>query len=330
LPDTLDHISDGARTEAPHNARGESAARPPSATPLAEDSDSAEFYEAPRDHAGNEGECAQASQPVQLASTTRKNDKVVNSKRRPNAIRDAQFMSDLKALSLVAGGAAKAGTSVIVNRPSIPLSPDADAYDLKPHTLIVPEGFQARSFQTRSSVPTWYDKTSGLPALLRPRQRHQLTVRPAQWRDITPELELTYYCWALREFGCVHAFTARFRGDVEERARAQGKKMLAWVQKCIARELKKYVGRHVQLVFVLEEDENGRLHVHGEFQIFEEEAEVARKALRVALGEWPTENDRPRGCPAWLPNMPRQHQIKTEPEPDHGHSCYITKDFWRC
>ena len=90
-----------------------------------------------------------------------------------------------------------------------------------------------------------------------------------------------------------------------------------------------YLGRHVEFVLVPEDDENGRLHLHGEFQISVEEAEAARKAMRVALGEWPAEKDRPRGCPAWVPNMPRQHQVKTEPEPDHGHSCYITKDFWR-
>ena len=43
-----------------------------------------------------------------------------------------------------------------------------------------------------------------------------------------------------------------------------------------------------------------RLHVHGEFQIAEHEAEIARKALRLAGGEWVEV---------------RQRQAKTKSEP---------------
>ena len=53
-----------------------------------------------------------------------------------------------------------------------------------------------------------------------------------------------------------------------------------------------------------------RLHVHGEFQIAEHEAEIARKALRLAGGEWVEV---------------RQHQAKTRSEPSLPWANYCGK-----
>jgi hypothetical protein len=160
------------------------------------------------------------------------------------------------------------------------------------------------------------------------RKRVQLTVLPAEWRDATFELRLMFACWALRQSGPVHFFSARLRDDTEEKARTK-KNPLKWLRKRVLAELKKFLGRKVKGVFTLEDDEHHRIHLHGELQFSAEEAEVARKAIRRACGEWPVEGDRPRGCPAWVPNMPRQHQVQTQFEPDHGCSCYMAKDFWR-
>jgi hypothetical protein len=137
-----------------------------------------------------------------------------------------------------------------------------------------------------------------------------------------------FACWALRQSGPVHFFSARLRDDTEEKARTK-KNPLKWLRKRVLAELKKFLGRKVKGVFTLEDDEHHRIHLHGELQFSAEEAEVARKAIRRACGEWPVEGDRPRGCPAWVPNMPRQHQVQTQFEPDHGCSCYMAKDFWR-
>jgi hypothetical protein len=60
--------------------------------------------------------------------------------------------------------------------------------------------------------------------------------------------------------------------------------------------------------------DNRRLHIHGELQINANQAEAARKALRLAAGEWDTV---------------RQHQAHTKIEPSVVWSNYCAKDHWR-
>jgi hypothetical protein len=100
---------------------------------------------------------------------------------------------------------------------------------------------------------------------------------------------------------------------MEAKARAQPNP-LAWLQKRVDRELSNALDRPVQFFLTIEEDGKRRLHCHGEFQISAEEASAARAALRKAGGEW---------------KVAKQHQTKTEPDPDDGWSGYISKDFWK-
>jgi hypothetical protein len=68
-------------------------------------------------------------------------------------------------------------------------------------------------------------------------------------------------------------------------------------------------------LFVSEEDAiTRRLHLHGELRIEAGEAALARKALRLAGGEW---------------EDVRQYQAHTESDPDTGWAGYMSKEFWR-
>jgi hypothetical protein len=100
---------------------------------------------------------------------------------------------------------------------------------------------------------------------------------------------------------------------MEARAREQPNP-LAWLQKRVDRELFERLNRPVEFLLTIEEDGKRRLHCHGEFQVSAEEVSAARKALRKAGGEW---------------KVAKQHQTKTEPDPDDGWAGYISKDFWK-
>jgi hypothetical protein len=136
---------------------------------------------------------------------------------------------------------------------------------------------------------------------------------PALWRDTSDILRCHYAHEALRQLGPVYTITLRLRDDMEASARAQPNP-LAWLQKRVDRELSKAMNRPVEFFLTIEEDGKRRLHSHGEFQVSAEEVSAARKALRKAGGEW---------------KVAKQHQTKTEPDPDDGWAGYISKDFWK-
>lgn len=85
-----------------------------------------------------------------------------------------------------------------------------------------------------------------------------------------------------------------------------------WLSKRIARRLQAALGREVDCWFALEISQRRRLHLHGELQIELHEAEAARKALRLAAGEW---------------EKVRQHQAHLKEKPTVVWTSYSTKDW---
>lgn len=198
-------------------------------------------------------------------------------KRLKNPWRDGQFFLDLWAARHAAGHAEKAGTSV--TSPSHPT----------PH---LPTKFQR-------FLKHYQEPLAG-----------KLKRTPAEWRDVSPWLRTTYFHHAAHNLGTVHAFTLRLRHDVEEKARAQFS-AASWLQKRLVNALSAALGRPVDFWFVLENGRTGRdLHLHGELVVGIEQVETARKALRLAAGEWTTT---------------RQHQAHTRLNPDEAWVGYVMK-----
>jgi hypothetical protein len=84
-----------------------------------------------------------------------------------------------------------------------------------------------------------------------------------------------------------------------------------WLGRRIARRLEEALGRPVLFVASLEEDDRRGLHIHGEIAINDNELKAARKALRLAGGEW---------------KKVRQHQAHTHRyAPDEGWASYCGK-----
>jgi hypothetical protein len=135
---------------------------------------------------------------------------------------------------------------------------------------------------------------------------------PALWRDTSDYLRCHYAHHALRQLGQVHTINLRLRDDIEALARARPNP-LAWLQKRVDRELFNALERPVEFFLTIEEDAK-RWHCHGEFQVNSEDIKLARRALRKAGGKW---------------KVTPQFQAKTQPDPDDGWSCYVSKDFWK-
>jgi hypothetical protein len=232
-------------------------------------------------------------------------DKSVKRSHSISPYRDARFMRDLEGLSADHEGAMGADTSVCNAPPSSPL---LSLSGITPSPLISPPAVSpsGASGRVRSKVaPWWLGKYLNEPV-----RRYR---NPALWRDTSDILRCHYAHEALRRLGSVYTITLRLRDDMEARARAQSNP-LAWLQKRVDRELSNALKRPVQFFLTIEEDGKRRLHCHGEFQVSAEEASAARAALRKAGGEW---------------KVAKQHQTKTEPDPDDGWSGYISKDFWK-
>jgi hypothetical protein len=136
---------------------------------------------------------------------------------------------------------------------------------------------------------------------------------PAPWRDVSDILVVTFRHLGLKAFGPVLAFTLNLSPEVEALARSQSSPV-GWLHDRISHQLERVLMRPVEFHLVLEE-EGGRLHIHGEFQIAAEEAKDARAALRAAGGKWDEGAE--------------QKQSQTTPNPDVGWLNYITESFYR-
>jgi hypothetical protein len=142
---------------------------------------------------------------------------------------------------------------------------------------------------------------------------------PADWRDVSDTLHVHYLHLALTALGPVHYFSLRLDHPVAAQALSKPD-ALGWLSRRIARRLKAALGRLIECYCVLEQDDSGELHVHGEFIItgpnsttIRRDRAKARKALRLAGGEW---------------TKARQFQADVPAEaPDSGWPGYLSKEF---
>ncbi|MER9763706.1 hypothetical protein [Mesorhizobium sp. M0138] len=133
---------------------------------------------------------------------------------------------------------------------------------------------------------------------------------PAVWRDLSDVYRLEWFHHALRHTGPVHAFTLNLSPEIDQLTRAKPS-AVKWLSRRIARQLKLALERPIDFWFAVEVTETGqprRLHCHGELQIAPGDSVCARKALRIAGGEW---------------DDARQFQADTIPAPDVVWSHYV-------
>jgi hypothetical protein len=207
--------------------------------------------------------------------------KKVNRKLPRGMLRGAEFMRDASAFSLLPGSLSSGATSVATSsRPRW----------LKQYRLWWRE--QLRCYEH-----------SGLIKVGR---------RPLTWAKAPTILKLEFYHHALPSFGEVRTFTLRLRADIEAKAKKR-RDPGAWMNKRIARELEKALGRPCVFIGCFEEDRLRGLHVHGEFVVTDNELVTARRALRLAGGEW---------------ERARQKQVKCHPySPNEGWASYCGKNL---
>jgi hypothetical protein len=270
---------------------------------------------------------ARAAPHVATCLPTKK-DKKANGRRRKSPYRDAQFMRDLQALSLVSAPSSASETSV---KSTPPISPSPASPSPSPtysRSALSPflEEALVRAVPTTSAPspkklaprhPRWFEH-GGMYGGVGARSYRM----PTPWRDATDLLKAEYCHRALREFGPVYSFSLNLRPDIEAKARAKANPC-TWLRDRIEAELRKALGRSVQMLLAFEEAETWgdatgryrkRLHAHGEFAVSADETAAARAALRKAGGEWGTV---------------RQYQAQTAADPDEGWVGYVAKDFWK-
>ncbi len=158
--------------------------------------------------------------------------------------------------------------------------------------------------QRGPKTQTWWERSMFDASQPRPRQ-YRL---PADWRDTTDSLKIHVALQALKAQGPTHGFTINLRPDIETGALARPD-AAAWLTARIARSAKSALGRTLECFVVLEQAE-GRLHLHGAGNLDAHEADKVRKAFRKAAGEWPAT---------------RQHQVHTSADPDAAWAGYCAK-----
>ncbi|MES0179694.1 hypothetical protein NKJ86_13985 [Mesorhizobium sp. M0025] len=222
-----------------------------------------------------------------------------------SAYRDALFRPLFQAVAISEGVRANGGTSVTSVAPSHPLYP-VIRYEVHPSYPLAafykPEGLTHAEEIRHARF--WRSYEHILPRL----RQH---TRPADWRDLSDPGRLEWFHHAVRHSGSNHAFSVNLSAHVEAQAKTQGS-TAGWLSKRIARRLKAALGREVDCWFVLEVSQHHRLHLHGELQIAGHEAEGARKALRLAAGEW---------------KKARQHQAHTQDQPSVVWTNYSCKEW---
>jgi hypothetical protein len=222
--------------------------------------------------------------------------------------RDAQFVRKIEALLTRPRAVESRAASVYVHPSRLP-GQSYRVVSASPFLLPIPPSLTTTSeplAKPRTRMRPWWNNTY----LADPARSYR---GPAEWRDTSDILRVLYRHLVLREFGPVHSFTLNLRSDCEDRARSQSNP-IGWLRARIARRLAQQLGRAPEFHLVGEEAERRRLHLHGEIQASPNETPGARKAFRLAGGEW---------------DEVRQHQAHTDVDPDAGWSSYIGKDLWR-
>lgn len=217
-------------------------------------------------------------------------DKKGNGRRFANYQRDALFFPEFRAIREAAYAVAGEGTSVTTSIPHSPLSP----------------------ISTYTPPPTSSRFIRFVGSKSNPKESHLVAARrPAMWRDLTPWMQAYYRHHAGYALGPVYGFSLNLDPQIEQKAREQSSAAV-WLQKRIARELRRLVpGEAPTFWFVIEQISRYRhLHVHGE--IVTNDDTLSRRALRLAGGEW---------------ERVRQHQAHTTVNPDDGWIGYSFKDL---
>lgn len=207
-------------------------------------------------------------------------DKSVRRQRYASVFRDAKTMRQIRALHETPGSAGD--TILLVSKP------------LFTHT---------------SPYNPWWHENE-LPELPSPARQYR---SPAPWRDTSDQMRVTFRHLAIKTLGPVYTLNLNLSPEVEALARDQAYP-LGWLHRRISHHLDRALGRSVEFHLVGEEAE-GRLHLHGEIQIADQEAKEARAALRKAGGLWDAD----------APNR----QAVARPDPDAGWLNYLAGDLWR-
>ncbi|MHA6642306.1 hypothetical protein [Mesorhizobium sp. A623] len=261
-------------------------------------------------------ECQPYSEEYLPAPTT-VNQPVVDKKVKPtrakSAYRDAQFHPLFQALTALEELEASGETSVTYHTPSHPHTPTIHLTSTgkrrTPASKSPAPIFPAEVLTDAEELRTarfWRAYSVIVPYL----RKHS---KPAQWRDLSDVASLEWFHYALRAGGPSMSFTLNLSPEVEALVRSQPN-AAGWLSKRIARYLKDALGGAVAFWFAFEVASNHRLHIHGELQINVNQARAARRALRLAAGEW---------------DAIRQHQAHTKIEPSVVWSNYCAKDHWR-
>lgn len=111
--------------------------------------------------------------------------------------------------------------------------------------------------------------------------------KPARWRDVTDRLRFLYWVRAIASQPCQH-FTMRLGLDLIQKADTSPHGFANYLQKLIARTLKRKLGRPVDFCFAVEMLNTAgdiRPHLHGVLAVTEAEAGKARRALKRASGD---------------------------------------------
>ncbi len=231
--------------------------------------------------------------------------KKVNRDRVKSAYRDAQFRPWFQALDALDALHAAGETSVTYVTPSHPLTPvlhlDASTHTLSASPSASRPLTDEEELKAARFWRTFYSETA---------RRHRL---PATWRELSDEARLEWFHNGLWSLGPVSAFTVRLDPSVEAQCRA-APNSAGWLSKRIARRLKAAFGKPVEFWFTFELSDRDGLHLHGEIGLGEGDLPIARKAIRLACGEWAEA---------------RQHQAHTRPDPSAVWTGYAAKDaFW--
>lgn len=229
-------------------------------------------------------------------------DNKVKRTRTKSVYRDALFRPLFQAVAALNELRVSGGTSVTSVTPSHPMFPVLHITNdhKRPDPAYEPEGLT--DAEEHRNARFWRDYAVRLHGL----RKH---VVPAPWRDLSDPARLEWFHHALRSLGPVEAFTLDLSREVEIQAK-NAPSTVGWLSRRIARRLKQALTRKVDCWFTLEVTAHHRLHLHGELQITPKEAKAARKALRLAAGEW---------------ELVRQHQAHTRKGPSVVWANYSAK-----
>jgi len=238
--------------------------------------------------------------PSCAARTAASSDRNGNGKRFPNYQRDAHFFPAFRAVREAAVMAAFRTSSVTMPLPS---SISLPWYDGSP--ISQPKNVESQP----SLIPLAFEKF--IASKTTARESQMIASRtPAVWRDLTPWMQMLYRHFAAGQLGTLYNLTLNLDVRIEALARVQTS-AAAWLQKRMARELRKALPGEQPTFFFVVEQVNGYRHMHLHGEIVTGNVEAARKALRLAAGEW---------------TRARQHQAHTKLDPNAGWVSYAAKD----